>query len=30
MAIDEVALNALLAAGVDLPTAIAGATIHEP
>ncbi len=30
MAIDEVALDALLASGVDLPTAIAGATIPEP
>ena len=30
MAIDEDALNVLLASGVDLPTALAGATIPEP
>ena len=28
--IDEVALNVLLASGVDLPTALAGATAPEP
>jgi hypothetical protein len=30
MAIDEDALNVLLAEGIDLPTALAGATIPEP